>query len=254
VVKYAPLTAHLGAVDSDIADVTLPMARIDAVVGGLPPTAWRARTWWANNSQVQARAWRAAGWHVAGVDFGERTVRFARGARGGTYAARRAAERAQAAPATPGPAAVLDAHAEWHWECNVQAAVVTALAAAGWRITGVADTATGQRGVDITAKREERALLVEVKGYPSTVYARGTRAGQPKPTHPSVQAKHWLAEAVLQAMRLRHRRPEAAVAIALPAHPRYAALLAEVRTSLAAIGVAVLEVAADGAVTGLDGL
>ena len=42
----------------------------------------------------------------------------------------------------------------WHTEANVQAAVVAALAAAGWRILSVANTATKERGVDIVATGE----------------------------------------------------------------------------------------------------
>jgi Holliday junction resolvase len=54
----------------------------------------------------------------------------------------------------------------WFWEGNVQAAVVSDLAANGWRIRRVANTATSEHGVDIEADRSGERLLIEVKGYP----------------------------------------------------------------------------------------
>ena len=52
----------------------------------MPATAWTGRTWWANNSNTQARSWRSSGWHVAAVDLAGRKVTFARGRVGGTHA------------------------------------------------------------------------------------------------------------------------------------------------------------------------
>lgn len=44
-------------------------------------------------------------------------------------------------------------HEEWFWEGNVQAAVVRHIAAEGWDIRRVADTASRERGVDIEESR-----------------------------------------------------------------------------------------------------
>lgn len=49
-------------------------------------------------------------------------------------------------------------------EGNVQSRVATHLAATGWSIIRVADTAQRERGVDIIAERAGQRLLVEVKG------------------------------------------------------------------------------------------
>jgi hypothetical protein len=52
-----------------------------AVPGGLPPSAYRHRAWWANETNgphVHAKAWRRAGWIVVAVDFAGRTVTFGR--------------------------------------------------------------------------------------------------------------------------------------------------------------------------------
>src|SRR5690606_23507541 len=42
----------------------------------------------------------------------------------------------------------------WHWEGNVQAAVVSGLVAEGWSILAVADTASRAAGTDVIAVRD----------------------------------------------------------------------------------------------------
>lgn len=135
------------------------------------------------------------------------------------------------------------------WEGNVQNAIVSHLVAEGWTIVSVADTASQARGIDIIAERDSRSLLIEVKGYPGTTYARGEKAGQPKPTQPSLQAKHWLSDALLKTLRTREKHPDAQVAIGLPDMPRYRTLLGEIAGSLAALDVQVLLVHDDRTVT-----
>jgi len=90
VAKYDALATFLAGRPSDVDAVVLTFDQVVAVVGGLPPSAYELRQWWANDSKVEARAWRSVGWHVAkgGVDFGAQTVRFARGKVGGTRARR----------------------------------------------------------------------------------------------------------------------------------------------------------------------
>ncbi len=86
--KYDPLRDHLDALPSGDAMHEMTFSHIDAIVGGLPPSARRLRQWWANDSKVEARAWRAAGWHVDAVDLNSERVRFTRGRVGGTRATR----------------------------------------------------------------------------------------------------------------------------------------------------------------------
>jgi hypothetical protein len=88
VAKYDPLAQHLDNIPPDQLVVTMTFAEVSSLVGGLPPSAHRFRQWWANDSKVEARAWRSAGWHVDehGVDFNARTVRFARRKVGGSWA------------------------------------------------------------------------------------------------------------------------------------------------------------------------
>ena len=58
---------------------------IAALVGGLPPSAFKHPAWWANDSKVEAVAWRAADWHVDMVNLSRQRVRFARGSVGGSH-------------------------------------------------------------------------------------------------------------------------------------------------------------------------
>lgn len=129
---------------------------------------------------------------------------------------------------------------EWFGEASVQAALVAYLAGSGWAIKRVADTVSRERGVDVVAERAGQQLLVEVKGWPSTRYARGPRAGEEKPTHPSVQAKVWYADVLLAVARLRQTHREGDIAIGLPDLPRYRSLLAETSHALAALKIQVL--------------
>jgi hypothetical protein len=81
-------------------------------------------------------------------------------------------------------------------------------------------------------------LAVEVKGYPGTVYARGERAGQPKPTAPTTQARHWFAQALLTAV-LVGGSEEREVAIAFPDMPRFRDLITRSEWALRRLGVRV---------------
>lgn len=124
--------------------------------------------------------------------------------------------------------------AEWHTEANVQAALVATLVRDGWRIHSVANTATKEHGVDVVASKDQQTFGVEVKGFPSVRYADPARACEAKRTSPSTQAVHWFSQAILAAMRLRIRQPDWRSVIALPDFPRYRALHAETKGSLAA--------------------
>ncbi len=137
---------------------------------------------------------------------------------------------------------------EWHTEANVQASLVTALAADGWRILSVANTATKEHGIDVIASRDGQTVGIEVKGFPSRGYANPARANEVKRTSPSTQAGHWYSQAVLAAMRLRGKEPAWRSVIALPDFPRYRDLHAETSGSLAAAQIEVWWVDQGGAV------
>jgi hypothetical protein len=73
--KYDPLRRFL----EDCADdepVSLTFDEVDALVGGLPPSA-AGRTWWGNTtnaSRMQAHAWLGAGRRVSEVRLGDHAV------------------------------------------------------------------------------------------------------------------------------------------------------------------------------------
>jgi MarR family len=139
------------------------------------------------------------------------------------------------------------APAGWGWEGNIQARVATYLATSGWSIIRVADTAQRERGADIIAEKDGQRLIVEAKGWPGTTYSRGERAGQPKPTAPTLQATHWFAEGLTTLIR---RGPEAGsrLALALPDMARYRTLLAEAGWALDRLEITVFLVTAEGTV------
>ncbi len=90
--KYDALRDHLTGLVARVEAVTMSFADVEKLVGELPQSARLHRTWWANNSHGQAMAWRAADWHVASVNQDVERVVFVRGAKGGSYAARKAAQ------------------------------------------------------------------------------------------------------------------------------------------------------------------
>ena len=65
--KYEPLRRLLVPAPHPI---HLTFADLAALVGGLPPSAYRRREWWSNNptGHVQAQAWLSAGRRVDNVD------------------------------------------------------------------------------------------------------------------------------------------------------------------------------------------
>jgi hypothetical protein len=81
--KYDPLRDHLG--QQTLAEVIIPFAEIERLVGALPPSADTPQ-WWSNvrsekSTHVQREAWRAAGYDaflIAGLN----KVRFVRQAAG----------------------------------------------------------------------------------------------------------------------------------------------------------------------------
>ena len=149
----------------------------------------------------------------------------------------------------------MDVTADWYWEGNVVEAIACFLAQEGWTIISKADTHSKERGVDIQASKDGRALLLEAKGYPSKNYRDPRRAAEVKPTNPTNQAQQWYSHALLKVMRLQTKHPEAVVALGFPEFPRYRALFEETRGGLAKLGVAMLTARADGTVTtwGLHG-
>ena len=69
--KYAKLTRYLRKQEKNA--VTLDFADIEEIIGaGLPNSAFRHASWWANTSNPtpQSQAWRSAGYTVVSTQLG----------------------------------------------------------------------------------------------------------------------------------------------------------------------------------------
>jgi hypothetical protein len=77
--KYDPLRDYLAEQGGN--EVQMTFAEVERLVGTLPDSARTHRAWWANDSKVEALAWRTAGWRVHAVNQAAEFVVFARRAR-----------------------------------------------------------------------------------------------------------------------------------------------------------------------------
>jgi CBS domain-containing protein len=69
--KYGPLRAWLEDQPDTESSIRVPFSIIEELIGGsLPSTAFKHRSWWANDSvgHVQSKTWLQAGWRVVDVD------------------------------------------------------------------------------------------------------------------------------------------------------------------------------------------
>jgi hypothetical protein len=128
---------------------------------------------------------------------------------------------------------------EWPCEENIVTSVVSHLKQEGWMIESVADTQARAPGADIRAARSGETLIVEAKGYPATVYARGENRGKPKPTKPGVQARHWYGQVLFDAILRQSQYPSAQVVIALPDFPVFTNLISRTRRALCKLRIGV---------------
>jgi hypothetical protein len=129
--------------------------------------------------------------------------------------------------------------ASWPCEQNVVESVASYLRAEGWTIESIADTEARSPGADIRAVRSSELLIVEAKGYPATVYARGENKGKPKPTRPGVQARHWYGQVLFDAILRQSQFPSATVMIALPDFPLFRNLISRTEHALRKLDISV---------------
>ncbi len=249
--KYDPLRDYLAGLDQT--SVTMSFARVEQLVGPLPASARKHRPWWANDSKVEAQAWRAAGWHVDSVDQRNEHVVFALGRVGGSHLEARAGSRptpdrntGPAQAVEPTGAASTDTTTVGRPEADVQAQIVGHLTRNDWSIVRVANTASREQGIDIIANKGGLTLAIEVKGWPGTAYADPRRAHETKPTAPSLQARHWFSHAVLASLLMTNEHPDYEIAIGLPDMPTYRNLHGRIAGSLQTLGVKVLFVDSSG--------
>lgn len=136
---------------------------------------------------------------------------------------------------------------DWFWEGNVQRQIAVYLESEGWKIEGVADTASKEAGPDIVATKGKHNLKVSVKGWPSDKYVSGPKKGQVKPTRPYNQARHWFAEAIFELLM---QAPTAGLRLALgfPDYDLYRKLWSRTRWALSQLRISCFFVGRDGSV------
>lgn len=112
-------------------------------------------------------------------------------------------------PATAGAQDLYTSSRPWHWEGNVQQALVGFLDDQGWSILSTANTATKESGVDVVAvDSHNNEWWISVKGYPE---ARGG-----KTTNPSTQARHWFSHALFDVALYRTASESVSIGVAIP--------------------------------------
>lgn len=76
--KYSPFAQHLAI--QKLPNFVMDFAEVERFLSApLPPSAYRHRAWWSNETQgshVHCRAWLDPGYAVDRVDFGRRRVTF----------------------------------------------------------------------------------------------------------------------------------------------------------------------------------
>lgn len=157
------------------------------------------------------------------------------------------ASRRTQSPRHPRPKGPKSGADEWYGEASVQALVVRYLVSEGWSITRVADTLTRESGTDVVASRDAERMLVEVKGYPSTTYARGPKEGQANRAR-ATQARQYFSHALLSGLLLRSENSGGRVVLAFPDFETYRTLARRVAATLAQIRVEAWLVTEDGTV------
>lgn len=120
---------------------------------------------------------------------------------------------------------------EWFYEGRISKCLVDYLIKNGYEIIKDNSNNINARGEDIIASRNGFQEIIEVKGYPTTYYSKGPNMGQPKPTKPKLQAKHWFSEALLSSISNYQRQKgnkKYKLALALPLTDRYKELISKV--------------------------
>lgn len=138
---------------------------------------------------------------------------------------------------------------DWYWEGNVQALVVAHLARLGWSIRRVADTSTSEHGHDIDASFGGQRVLIEVKGFPTSTYARGPRQGAVRAAGSlGAQARTYFSSAMLSGCLMRADNPSARIVLAFPDKETFRALALRVAPVLESAGMELWLVSENGSV------
>ncbi len=129
--------------------------------------------------------------------------------------------------------------AVWPCEERVVALVVSCLEHEWWEIASIAHTESRAHGADIRTVKNAELLIIEAKGFPGTVYARGVNQGKPKPTKPGFQARHWFSQVLFDCILRQSEYPDGQIVMALPNFPVYRSLVARTSNAICKLGIGV---------------
>ena len=113
---------------------------------------------------------------------------------------------------------------DWFWEGNVQNNIVDYLKSQRYSDIRTVDTKSKEQGPDISANKDGKPWIIEVKGYPSDKYVETTsqhKKGDPKPTRPATQARHWFSGALLEALLSKSEKPNLEIGLGFPNYGTY---------------------------------
>jgi hypothetical protein len=143
---------------------------------------------------------------------------------------------------------------DWFWEGNIQKRVLDYMQnEEGFAILSSGQPVVVEQGLEIVAERQIGDItvhrLVNVRGWPSQVYTRGTMAGQTRTTRPEVIARGWIAQAMFDLALNRGADPDQELALALPTIAGYVRYLQRLRWFLSTARVFVYLISQDGRVS-----
>jgi hypothetical protein len=121
---------------------------------------------------------------------------------------------------------------EWFEEGNVPRRIKKFLQEGSYIITRF-NSDKRSRGPDIVCEKDAQQMVIEVKGYPWDRYAKdiprwGIKKGDPKPTPPNLQAKHWFAQALLTLLIEKQKGKWHLLGLGLPKFEIYQGLLRKI--------------------------
>lgn len=120
---------------------------------------------------------------------------------------------------------------DWYYEGEISRILIEYFSKQEYEILKDNSANISSKGEDIIVSFNGMKEIIEVKGYPTTFYTLGPKKGQPKPTKPTLQAKHWFSEALLSTIfnYQKHKNgSNFSIALAFPKFDRYLNLISKV--------------------------
>lgn len=150
--KYEALAEYLSAQPGRALPMTF--AQVQAIVGELPPSAWKHRAWWSNSDTYpNARSgWLAAGWMTTKVDMQAQRLLFVR---------RRAAQPPTQPSMFQGPAGIPAEMRPLAYRRVVERPEAP-LPPEGWTLTRVVEAAGGETNLAEVARAIQRYVAGEI--------------------------------------------------------------------------------------------